>query len=204
MKEIAPGVFVKRHEELDLNLGLVVGTEQCLVIDTGLNGDFARDVRAITALPWRVVLTHDHWDHVLGTSAFLPCEVWAHEKAAITPEILKGDAKNYPGLFDPDAELIPPTHTFRDHVSFDLGGRTVELHHFGPSHTNHDAMAYVPDAGVVFAGDVIEIGAPVQFGPDATPENWPNVVAQLKELGATLVVPGHGEPTPAAKLQEWR
>jgi glyoxylase-like metal-dependent hydrolase (beta-lactamase superfamily II) len=193
--ELADGVFVKRHEALDLNLGLVVGTESCLVIDTGFDTAFAQDVRRVTDLPWRVVYTHNHWDHVLATSAFLPCEVWAHEDCVISPEILEGDAKNYPDLFDADAPLVSPTHRFRDHVEFGLGERTVELRHFGPSHTSHDAMVFVPDAGVLFTGDVIEIGAPVQFGPDATPENWPNVVAQLRELGATLIVPGHGEPS---------
>lgn len=194
MKEIAPGVFVKRHEELDLNLGLVVGAAESLVIDTGLNGDFARDVREVTDLPWRVLLTHNHWDHVLGTSAFLPCEVWAHDNCQIDPTILEGDAKNYPGLFDPDAELVPPTHTFAAKVDFDLGGRTVELRHFGPAHTGHDVVVHVPDADVVFAGDLVEQGAPPQAGPDADPVNWPFVLEQLLALNPRIVVPGHGNP----------
>ncbi|GLZ34926.1 MBL fold metallo-hydrolase [Lentzea sp. NBRC 105346] len=195
MIEIATGVFVKRHEELDLNLGLVVGDRECLVIDTGLNDAFAADVRKITPLPWRVVLTHNHWDHVLGTPAFLPCEIWAHENCTVDEEILLGDAKNYPELIPVDPVLVPPTHTFKNHKKFDLGGRTVELHHFGPSHTSHDVVVHVPDVDVVFAGDVVEIGAPVQFGPDATPENWPNVIEQIKRLAPAMVVPGHGTPT---------
>uniref|UniRef100_UPI000560D63E MBL fold metallo-hydrolase n=1 Tax=Promicromonospora kroppenstedtii TaxID=440482 RepID=UPI000560D63E len=79
--EVADGVLVRRYEELDLSVGLVVGAEGCLVVDTGgdagQGAELAAAVREVTPLPWQVVLTHSHFDHSFGTEAFAPCAVWA-------------------------------------------------------------------------------------------------------------------------------
>src|SRR5690606_907437 len=52
--EIAPGTYVRRHTELDLNCGLVVGSKRALVIDTRSTAtrgeELAAAVREITPL----------------------------------------------------------------------------------------------------------------------------------------------------------
>ncbi|TFV57770.1 hypothetical protein E4P41_13970 [Geodermatophilus sp. DF01-2] len=64
---VADGVFVRRHESLDLNCGLVVGDGACLVVDTrsdlGEAADLVAAVRRVTPHPWTVVNTHAHYDH---------------------------------------------------------------------------------------------------------------------------------------------
>ncbi|MDX3662938.1 MBL fold metallo-hydrolase [Streptomyces sp. ID05-26A] len=195
MIEIAPGVFVRRHAELDLTLGLITGTGDSLLVDSGMDPALAREIR-----PSRIVLTHNHFDHVLATEAFLPCEVWAHEGCVVDDSLLEDRAKHYDDLFE--GRLVAPTHTFRDTVTFDVGGRRVDLHHFGPAHTSHDVVVHVPDAGVVFAGDLVEQGAPAQAGPDATPSNWRHVLDLLLELDPRIVVPGHGDPVDAQFVRE--
>ncbi|WP_263251449.1 MBL fold metallo-hydrolase [Saccharopolyspora rosea] len=207
--EIASGVFVRRHAELDLTVGLVLGAERALVVDT--RGDhrqgreLATAVRRLTALPWQVVITHGHFDHCFGTSAFLPAPVWAHERC---PEHLartadrqraawvrhyraEGDAETADAL----AASAPsaPDHLVRGTAAIDLGGRTVRLHHPGPGHTDHDLVAEVPDASVVFAGDLVEQGAPPDF-EDAHPACWPSAVDGILALRPEVVVPGHGDP----------
>lgn len=192
---IAPGVFVRRHAELDLTLGLVVGSGESLLVDSGMDVALAREVR-----PSRIVLTHNHFDHVLATEAFLPCEVWAHEDCVVDSGLLEDRAKYYDDPFT--GTLVAPTHTFRDTVTLDVGGRRVDLHHFGPAHTSHDVVVHVPDCGVVFAGDLVEQGAPAQAGPDATPSNWRHVLDRLLELDPRVVVPGHGDPVDARFVRE--
>ena len=50
-----------------------------------------------------------------------------------------------------------------------------------------------PEADVLFAGDLVEQGAPPSFG-DAYPLDWPATLGQLLDLAADgHVVPGHGE-----------
>ncbi|MGW6935736.1 MBL fold metallo-hydrolase [Lentzea sp. NPDC054927] len=195
MIEIASGVFIKRHAELDLTLGLITGSGDSLLVDSGMDPALAEEIR-----PSRIVLTHNHWDHVLATEAFLPCEVWAHEDCVVDETLLESRAVYHSEPFE--GTLIAPTHTFRDTVTLDVGGRRVDLHHFGPAHTSHDVIVHVPDVGVVFAGDLVEQGAPAQAGSDATPSNWRAVLDRLLELDPRIVVPGHGDPVDAKFVRE--
>ena len=49
-----------------------------------------------------------------------------------------------------------------------------------------------PDADVLFAGDLVENGAPPYFG-DGYPIEWPATVERLVDLVTGAVVPGHGD-----------
>jgi glyoxylase-like metal-dependent hydrolase (beta-lactamase superfamily II) len=198
--EIADGVFVKRHSELDLTLGLITGSGDSLLVDSGMDPALAAELRSSGVHPSRIVLTHNHFDHVLATEAFLPCEVWAHEDCVIDESLLDSRAAYYSEPFE--GTLVAPTHTFRDTVTLDVGGRRVDLHHFGPAHTSHDVVVHVPDAGVVFAGDLVEEGAEAQAGSDATPSNWRHVLDLVLELNPRIVVPGHGNPVDAQFVRE--
>lgn len=213
--EAGDGVFVRRYAELDLSVGLIVGDRRCLVVDT--RGDATQGaelvaaVREMTSLPWSVVLTHAHFDHSFGASAFLPCEVWAHEgcRAALArtgPRDRRHWAERYraegrPAIADDLAatEIVLPDRLVADRAELDLGGRRVLLAHAGRAHTDHDLAVHVPGAGVTFAGDLVE-HAPggsftaESFGPDSTLETWPAALDRLLALGSRVVVPGHGEP----------
>ncbi|MER5264976.1 MBL fold metallo-hydrolase [Actinosynnema sp. NPDC002837] len=207
--EVADGVLVRRYEELDLSVGLVVGDERCLVIDTGgdagQGAELARAVREVTPLPWHVVLTHSHFDHSFGTEVFGPCEVWAHRRChadlvATGARQREKWARHYRERGEVEVadriaavRLVLPDRLVDARAEVDLGGRRVELVHFGPAHSDHDLVAHVPDAGVVYAGDLVEHGAPPQFG-DAHPQGWPTALDGILSLDAPIVVPGHGDP----------
>jgi glyoxylase-like metal-dependent hydrolase (beta-lactamase superfamily II) len=204
--EVGPGVFAIRHEELDLTTGLVVGDGACLVIDT--TGDhvqgaaLAKQIREITPHPWQVVYTHAHFDHYYGTSAFMPCDVWAHvnfrfDVGEQAKWVRKYREDGKPEIADAieHTEVIRPTQLLvRDDV-LSVGGRTVALHHFGPGHSFSDVVVHVPDAGVVFAGDLIEHPEFIEesFG-DGDVTQWPAALEALLALDPRVVVPGHGEP----------
>jgi glyoxylase-like metal-dependent hydrolase (beta-lactamase superfamily II) len=81
----------------------------------------------------------------------------------------------------------------------DLGRRIVEILQFGRGHTDHDLVLRVPDADVVFAGDLVENGASPAF-ECSFPASWPTALAGVLELTSpdTVVVPGHGDPVDAA------
>ena len=89
--------------------------------------------------------------------------------------------------------LDPPDRTVDDAGGdLEVGGRRVELRWCGRGHTDNDLVVLVPDAGVVFAGDLVEEGAPPQFG-DAFPLEWPATLDRLLALAPPTVVPGHGD-----------
>ncbi|HKS44472.1 MAG TPA: MBL fold metallo-hydrolase [Amycolatopsis sp.] len=218
--ELGHGVFARRYEHLDQTLGLVVGAERCLVIDTGgdevQGAEFAAAIREVTDLPWVVAITHAHFDHYFGTAAFRPGAVWAHERCR---EVMAAEADNdrarWAAKFTEDgeheladrldaAELVLPDEVFDAKAAVDLGGREVVLLHPGLAHTDHDIAVHVPDVGVVFAGDLVESGAPPAIGTDAHPVAWPRALDKLLALHPRVVVPGHGEPVNAEFVEEQR
>lgn len=209
---LADGVLARRHEELDLTTGLVLGSDRALVVDTRgdhrQGAELAAAIRAETSLPCDVVLTHGHFDHCFGTAAFRPAAVWAHQGCAT---YLREHAERQrsewgahyrrEGRADvADAlagtDVVLPDRQVAGSAEVDLGGRVVRLHHFGPAHTDHDLVVSVPDAGVVFAGDLVEQGAPPDF-EDADPRNWPSALRGVLALRPEVVVPGHGAPVDA-------
>jgi glyoxylase-like metal-dependent hydrolase (beta-lactamase superfamily II) len=215
--EVADGVHARRYEELDLTVGLVVGAERCLVVDT--RGDveqgteLAAAVREITPLPWAVAYTHAHFDHTWGTEPFLPCEIWAHQDCAAE---LAGDVESAraawmahyrkegkPAIAEAISRTIikAPDHTFTGRVELDLSGRTAVLLHPGRAHTGHDVVVHVPDAAVVFAGDVVENAesgfTTGSFSDETDLTAWPDALDAILALEPRVIVPGHGEPVDA-------
>ncbi|MGK5113600.1 MULTISPECIES: MBL fold metallo-hydrolase [unclassified Geodermatophilus] len=214
--EIAEGVFVRRHESLDLNCGLVVGDGACLVVDTrsdlGEAADLVAAVRRVTPAPWTVVNTHAHYDHCFGNAAFRPAPVWGTrgcaadlratgeaQRAARVAELL---AAGDPAAAERvrQAPLDPPDALVDDVAVLDVGGREVVLRFLGRGHTGHDLVVEVEtpgDGNVVFAGDLVEEGAPPAF-EDAFPADWPATLGRLHALARGPVVPGHGAVVDAA------
>ena len=93
--------------------------------------------------------------------------------------------------------------TFDDKLTVDIGGRTVQLLNLGPAHTAADSVVHVPDAGVLFAGDLLFIGCTpiVWAGPIA---NWVAACDAMIALDAPTVVPGHGPITDADGIRAVR
>ncbi len=204
--EVADGVFVRRHASLDLNCGLVVGDGACLVVDTRSSpaeaADLAAAVRRVTPHPWTVVNTHAHYDHCFGNAAFRPATVWGSrgcaadllatgeaQRAARVAELLaQGDTAAAEQVRR--APLDPPDALVDDVAVLDVGGVEVVLRFLGRGHTGHDLVVQVED-GAVFAGDLVEEGAPPAFD-DAFPAEWPATLGRLHLLNRGPVVPGHG------------
>ncbi|WP_329425635.1 MBL fold metallo-hydrolase [Streptosporangium sp. NBC_01495] len=210
--EVADRVLVRRYAELDLSVGLVMGDGGCLVVDTRgderQGAELLSEVRRITRDPWTVAITHSHFDHSFGTRPFLGRPVWAHEGCR-ADLVENGDrareewARHYRDLGRPDiaddiakTEIVPPDHLVTDRARLVVGGRPVVLAHLGRGHSGNDLVVHVPDAGVIFAGDLVENGAPPAY-EDAYPLEWPATVAGLLDLlddgpgGATG--PGNGD-----------
>ena len=87
--------------------------------------------------------------------------------------------------------IDPPERTFDDRAAVEVGDRVVELSYHGRAHTDGDIVLVVPDADVMFAGDLLEEGAPPSFD-DSFPLEWPATVERLLPLATGAIVPGHG------------
>lgn len=220
-REVAPGVHVRRHEELKLNCGLVVGEQRALVVDTRSfdrqGSDLLRAVREITDLELVVVNTHAHFDHCFGNAAFRDSQIYAHSGAAddllrtgehqrrqVVEHLRSTDREDI--ARDVEAtEIVLPFYLVEEDTAIDLGGREVELLYAGRGHTDHDLAVAVPDAGVVFAGDLVEEGADPAM-EDAFPMEWAATLEALLERPAGVLsetwVPGHGLVVDRSFVQE--
>jgi glyoxylase-like metal-dependent hydrolase (beta-lactamase superfamily II) len=209
--EVADRVFVLRYPELDVNSVLVAGDGAALLADTLATAAQAAELRnavaRITTAPLTVLNTHHHFDHSFGnaTVAGQTAPIWAHPRCA---ELLREHsgriahlaAREFPQLAPglADTPLRAPDHEVHESTRLDVGGRAVELRYFGRGHTDNDVVAFVPDAGVTIAGDLIEVGAPPSFG-DSWPLEWAltlgTALDAAEQAGAAQVfVPGHGDP----------
>lgn len=202
-REVADRVFVRRYADFNVNVGLIVGGESALVVDTHgserQGHELLGEIRRMTHARLVAVNTHHHHDHTFGNFAFLRAEIWGHEQclarlradgrttqlelAAALPEM----AQEYT-----DTRITPPNKTFRDGVSLELGGRLVRLTHFGRGHTDNDVVVVVPDVSVVLAGDLVEQGAPPSF-EDSYPMDWPGTLGRMLDVAYGPIVPGHGD-----------
>jgi glyoxylase-like metal-dependent hydrolase (beta-lactamase superfamily II) len=195
---VADQIFVAVAQPADVNIGLILGPTGGLIIDTGSSPEQGAAIKAAAeALSGvkvvAVLATHWHYDHLFGLAGFEGIPSIAHESVAAwleRPEAL-GAAGDL-GL-DP-ATLCAPTSTFSLAKVIDAGGRRVEVLHFGPGHTDGDVVVYVPDAQVIFAGDLLESAGPPSFGPDCDLKSWPTALDGLLGLtkDGTVIVPGHG------------
>jgi len=198
-RSVRDGVYVTTLEPAGANCGLIVGTSGAVLIDTGSSpaqGTALREsIALLTDVPLRsVVVTHHHWDHAYGLGAFADVETIGHESLAET--LLSEGARTAAaehGLSP--ADVVVPSATIAIIAARDLGGIHVEIGYFGAAHTGGDLAVLVPEARVLFAGDIVEQSGPPQIDETTSLQNWPRVMEALLTLCKedTIVVPGHGE-----------
>ena len=201
--EIGPGLFAFTAEG-DPNTGVVVGDDSVMVIDTQATPAMAQKVidciRSKTDKPIKhVVLSHYHAVRVLGASAYEPSEVLASD---LTRQMIvergqqdwDSEYGRFPRLFAA-ADSIPgltwPTMTFATSMSLWLGKREVRLMHLGRGHTMGDIVAWVPDANVMFSGDLVEFHSACYCG-DAHLKDWPRTLDRIAAFKPDALVPGRG------------
>ena len=200
---IGPDLYAFTAEG-DPNSGVIVGDDGVMVIDAQATPVMARQVidrvAEITDKPIKyVLLTHYHAVRVLGASAYAGAEILASEATrALIVERGKADMDSeigrFPRLFRA-VESIPgltwPSVTFPDQMSVWLGRREVRIMHIGRGHTAGDVVAFVPDANVVFSGDLVEYHSACYCG-DAHFTDWPATLDRLAEFSAKALLPGRG------------
>jgi glyoxylase-like metal-dependent hydrolase (beta-lactamase superfamily II) len=199
-REVRSGVYVAVAEPETVNLGLIVGSQRALLVDTGSSPSHGRMIRAsLSAVCDRplaaVVVTHWHYDHAFGLGAFNDLPKIAHD--SVQSRLSSAEAAADAMRLDLDPrELAQPDREIAVATAIDLGDRRVEIAHLGRGHTDGDLVVVVPDADLLFAGDLLESAAPPSFGPDSVPDEWPATLDAVIGLmtATTLAVPGHGEP----------
>jgi glyoxylase-like metal-dependent hydrolase (beta-lactamase superfamily II) len=199
-RELRSGVFALVAEPATVNLGLIVGAEMALVVDTGSTPAQGRQLRqAVSQVTdvalWGAVVTHWHYDHAFGLAAYSDLQTIAQD--SVRSRLMHPDAATEAtrlGLSTSDLAL--PNRELVVATAVELGGRRVEIAHLGLGHTDGDLVVVVPDADLLFVGDLLESAGPPWFGDDCYPDEWGTTLDGVIGLmtASTLAVPGHGDP----------
>ncbi|MFI6600726.1 fumarylacetoacetate hydrolase family protein [Nonomuraea sp. NPDC050536] len=211
------------------NAGLVAGHGASLLVDTlydlPLTTEMLAAMSGITAANplTHAVLTHANGDHTHGGQLLgqdvrvVAAEGTAREmRTEIPPEmtrmlqvadlgpVMSPYLRERFAAFDfSGITLRTPDETFQGRLTLDVGGREVHVFDLGPAHTEADSVVHVPDAGVLFAGDLLFIGCTpiVWAGPIA---GWIDACDRMLALDPAVVVPGHGPVTDQDGIRDVR
>jgi glyoxylase-like metal-dependent hydrolase (beta-lactamase superfamily II) len=215
LKEIAPGVHVITDHRVPLvpNIGIILGTDAALVVDTGMgpaNGQKVLDCakRLAGDRPLILTLTHFHPEHGFGAQVFKGAARIHYNRTQRDELAAKGEG--YLGMFKTfgpgvaaaleGTKLVEPDDVYEGaSTTIDLGGRTVELRTWGLAHTAGDQVVWLPQERILFTGDLAEERIfPIfpWFPPndaDIDGARWAQVLGELIAWNPAIVVPGHGD-----------
>ena len=218
LKQVGPGVYAaidRPEHRAGSNAGFVIGDDGVLVVDAFFNEDAAKalvaEIHRLTPKPIRyVVNSHYHVDHTGGDQALRDAGaiIIAHHNVRgwlrtenvhllgdrITPE-LKSRIEALP---------LPDLVTDKD-LAIWLGSRKVVVRTV-LGHTGGDLTISVPDAKVLFTGDMVWRKVPPNL-IDGSVKEWLATDADflaLPQAAEIRFVPGHGDVGRVADVQEFR
>ncbi len=217
LKPLAPGVYAAidgPQGRSGSNAGFVIGDDGVAVIDSFFNPDAARallaEIRKLTPLPVKYVInTHYHIDHTGGDAVFREAGavIIAHRNVrgwVRTENIhLFGDRITPALKAQVEGLALPDLVTDKD-LTIWLGSRRVDVR-VERGHTGGDLVASVPDAHVLFCGDLLWR----RFAPniiDGTVPLWiatDKGFARLPDAVQMKFVPGHGDVASAQEVLDF-
>lgn len=221
-KELAPGVFavlpddVFDKDHVATTAGFVIGERSVLVIESMLNDDLASQliglVRQVTTKPIRfLVNTSYHGDHSYGNYVFPESTVIIHHPATklYIDEHFEDDRRFMIGLMGKGkgierVQARSADITVPHMITVDLGGRIVEVRHFGFAQTPGDLVIWTPDAKVLWVGNMIQAPSPAL--PWLLEGRHKETIATLARVRDFLpedatIIPGHGRPMRPADIE---
>lgn len=172
------------------NAGIIIGDDSVLVIDPfqseALGNLLLTEVKKLTDLPVKYVLnTHFHFDHTGGNKAIKAQKIVLMGRGTIREDMLSRNLEY-------DANPVPPEVILNSDSSVWLGQREIKLKTVEGHSGGTDIIAYIPDADVLFTGDIL-FNQRFPYIADGNIKKWQQTLDNLiKEYPNTKIVPGHG------------
>jgi glyoxylase-like metal-dependent hydrolase (beta-lactamase superfamily II) len=223
-EQLTDSVHRCRLPFLDVTVGLVQGRSGALLVDAGTTLTEARAIRGdVLQIAERgvthVVVTHKHFDHVLGSGAFPDAQIYCAPDVfkciTTAPHQLRDDALRYgadAGEVDRAIAALRPPQQAVDNAVVDLGNRRMSVAYLGRGHTTSDLVVVVPgdapEPTVVFTGDLVEESGDPAIDADSDVAAWPTTLDRLLAVGGpdAIYVPGHGNVVDAefvCRQRDW-
>jgi glyoxylase-like metal-dependent hydrolase (beta-lactamase superfamily II) len=189
------------------NVGIVVGRNATLVVDTGLgpkNGAIvaAQAKKLAKGSKLYLVTTHFHPEHAAGDGGF-PKDTVIVRSRVQQDELERDDGRMvqaFRGRAD-NAEFLPeglafrkPDQLFDRDTTLDLGGVHARIEVIGPAHTIGDQLIWIPEDRTLFTGDLaMKDDPPRRYADGANATVWIAALDRLAAFNPAHVVPDHGD-----------
>lgn len=203
-RQLTPYGWVAQSRVFATNSGILLHGATAYLLDPGITpaelDAVATFVATHGATVRGIVLTHAHWDHLLGPSRFVAAPVIAHAGYTAVISAHRDDLvrqvgvwRSTQGLGELDAFEPPvPDVMFDDLIHIHLGRWSLRLH-AAPGHSPDHTVLYEPAAGLLWAGDMLsDLEVPMVMD---TFSHYLATLERLSRLDVRILVPGHGTPT---------
>ena len=131
-----------------------------------------------------IILSHDHPDHICNSQIFDDTAIGIGQTNILQHIVRENRPSIVPGI------------TFDESMNLLLGGVTVKLLYFGPSHSDNLIQVHIPDEKVMIA---VDLAKGRSLFPDYRDMDVHSTLRILKLLGnigdVEIVLPGHGSVT---------
>jgi glyoxylase-like metal-dependent hydrolase (beta-lactamase superfamily II) len=199
------------------NIGMVIGNQASLVIDTGLgprNGALVAQEVGKIAKGSKLYLgtTHFHPEHAAGEAGFPAGTILIRSK--IQQQELEEDHGRSVALFARNPDFAPylqgvsfrrPDILFDKEYRLDLGGVHVRLMWLGPAHTRGDQEFFIEEDRALFTGDLAMSNIrPRNYAQGSSWEIWITILDELAALRPAHVLPDHGAFGDATLIDDQR
>ena len=218
LKQVAPGVYAAidgPQHRAGSNAGFVIGDDGVLVVDSFFNLDAARalvaEIHRLTPKPIRyLVNTHYHLDHTGGDQALRDAGavIIAHRNVRgwVRTENVHLLGPQITAEFKAQIAALPlPDVTTDKDLTVWLGSRKIVVRTV-LGHTGGDLTVFVPDAKVLFTGDMLWRKIPPNL-IDGSVKEWTATDADFEHMpdaAHTIFVPGHGDVANLKDVDDFR
>lgn len=187
-----------------MNTGILQDGGHAALIDPGLLPDEVEDIAAFCAhQQWvveTIVITHHHWDHVLGAARFPGARVLTHQaypaQTALELEHTRSAIRRFygeEGVVAPVPFVPPmPDQTVDRIAGLMVGDTRVQVFHT-PGHARDHLSLYDPDSTFLWAGDLVS-DLEIPFVSDRL-DAFERTLAMFGAMEIHLLIPGHGTVT---------
>jgi glyoxylase-like metal-dependent hydrolase (beta-lactamase superfamily II) len=198
--KVKDDLYVIHNDFVPGNSTALITNDGVVLVDDKFEVDFnniVAELKKVTDKPIKYVInTHHHGDHSGGNAKMQAMNVQVVASEQARQNMVDG---NQPGL---------PVVVFEHHAHIYLGGKNVELYHFGRAHTNGDVVVYFPAHRTLAAGDMFTFGDAtpqlIDYAGGGSAKEWTSTLDSVLQLDFDTVVPGHGPVTSKQEMRKFR
>ena len=184
------------HFQYGFHSNLFVVTDEGVIATDPLSPKAASaclaEIRKITDQPVRyVIYSHDHTDHIAGGGVYRGEAQFVAHRNAFAPIKARG--------ID---EIVIPDLLVGDRHTLELGGKKVELRHFGRVESASGLAIYLPEDKILMWVDAVRsFGVPYRYLEGYDWLDFRSALQELQDWEIEILVPGHGPPTDKSRIK---